>query len=660
MGARAFFVIGVTICALACVLPAAAGADGWQRTGSLATKRSDSTATVLPNGHVLVTGGFDTDPAHPFSSVEAYDPLTGHWSARASMSTAREDAVAALLTDGRVLVAGGSDGTHSLKSAEIYDPATNTWTSTPDMAARRSSAMGQILADGRVMVAGGYDDLGGGTLKTVDIYNPGTNSWDSTGQMGSTRQIAGIALLPSGEVLVAGGISDPSTAETWDPAVNLWTPTTNNMSTPRQNSPFALTLMANGAPLFAGGGLPPLAGTDVYDPGTRKWSAVGSLATARQYANALLLRNGRVLAVGGLKNNGGPTSLAVADTAELFNGATGKWSPAAKPVVPLEGNPAVALCDGRVLLAGGTEKYTGSFNATNAAELYTPTLPHPLNGELLVNGNAETGPGAGASGVFSPPGWVTTPNFTQGAYDPSFFASPPGGGRNFFAGGPATPSSKACQSVSVTQAAARIDSGFASVTLAADLGGFDVQSDRAGVIARFRSARGAVLAQTLLPPVTEAQRGGVTKLIHRTATRKVPAGARSIEVVIFTLRDTSGSYDDGYADNVSLKLKSTPVPLPKLSKLKVKPKSFTTKSGTTISYNDSLPGRVKFVVRRKADGKKVGSFSRAAQKGNNVFHFDGKVGGKKLKPDDYRLTAVPRNLAGKTGKSARRSFSVTG
>lgn len=666
------------------MLPGASSADSWRRTGSLATKRSENTVTVLPNGQVLFAGGFDTDLSKPFNSVEAYDPLTGRWSTKASMSTAREDAVAVLLTDGRILVAGGSDGTHSLKSAEIYDPSLNAWSNAGDMSAGRNTAVAHVLADGRVMVAGGYDDLGGGTTNTVDIYNPVTNAWSNTGLMGQKRQIAGIVQLPDGQVLVAGGIDAPPTAETWDPATNLWTPTTNDMSTPRANSPFALTLLANGKPLFAGGGTPPQGGTDVYDPSTRQWSAVGNLATPRQFADAVLLRNGRVLAVGGLRSAG--ALLAVAETAELFNPATGKWSAAAKPTVPLSDDPASVLCDGRVLLAGGIDKYTGGFAATNAAELYTPTLARPLNGELLVNGNAEAGAATDTDhGVVPPVGWVVTPNFTAGKYNPSYFPAPPGSGSNFFAGGPGTPSSRACQGVDVSQAAARIDAGLASVNLAADLGGFANQLDQAAVTATFRGAGGHAISQLVLQPVTESERGGVTKAIHRLASKKIPAGTRSIEVVISTIRMSPGSYDDGYADNVALRLKSTPLPLPKLTKLKLKPSSFRAgtkrKDGTTVSFADSRAGTVRFTVARRASGRKVGgkcvkktkknaaakrctrfvpvgSFVHGAHAGANAFHFAGLIAGKRLNAARYRLTALPRNAEGRAGRAASRSFSV--
>jgi hypothetical protein len=104
------------------VLPAvptlAAGSGTWTLTGSLHVARADSTATLLPNGQVLVVGGEDT-------SAELYNPATGTWTTTGSMHTARYQHTATLLQNGQVLVAGGyneNSSTPFLTSAELYNP----------------------------------------------------------------------------------------------------------------------------------------------------------------------------------------------------------------------------------------------------------------------------------------------------------------------------------------------------------------------------------------------------------------------------------------------------------------------------------------------------------------------------------------------------------
>src|SRR6266513_6182385 len=97
-------------------------------TGSLATARTNTTATLLPNGKVLVAGGTNIDSN--LASAELYDPASGSWTATGSLGTARQGHTATLLPNGKVLVAGGGSSNGILTSAELYDPASGTWSAT--------------------------------------------------------------------------------------------------------------------------------------------------------------------------------------------------------------------------------------------------------------------------------------------------------------------------------------------------------------------------------------------------------------------------------------------------------------------------------------------------------------------------------------------------
>ena len=99
-------------------------AGPWSPTSSLVTARCYHTATLLPNGKVLVAGGYNGHSL--LSSAELYDPASGTWSATGSLSTARYLHTATLLPNGKVLVAGGFKQVVALSSAELYDPATGT------------------------------------------------------------------------------------------------------------------------------------------------------------------------------------------------------------------------------------------------------------------------------------------------------------------------------------------------------------------------------------------------------------------------------------------------------------------------------------------------------------------------------------------------------
>src|SRR5207248_2897860 len=104
---------------LALIQPCAGQSGTWTATGSLGTARTPHTATLLPNGKVLVAArGEDR------RSAELYDPASGTWAATGSLVTAHVFHTATLLPNGKVLVVGdaGTDGL-PLGSAELYDPA---------------------------------------------------------------------------------------------------------------------------------------------------------------------------------------------------------------------------------------------------------------------------------------------------------------------------------------------------------------------------------------------------------------------------------------------------------------------------------------------------------------------------------------------------------
>jgi hypothetical protein len=102
----------------------------WTSTGSMATNHSQHTATLLRDGRVLVAGGRSTFPVNSLvANAEIYDPTTGIWSTTGTMRTNRFGHTATLLPDGRVLVAGGTGSPPGGgPEAEIYDPATGLWT----------------------------------------------------------------------------------------------------------------------------------------------------------------------------------------------------------------------------------------------------------------------------------------------------------------------------------------------------------------------------------------------------------------------------------------------------------------------------------------------------------------------------------------------------
>src|SRR5208282_852149 len=179
------------------------GSGTWSLTGALNTPRFQHTATLLPNGQVLVAGGYDTNV---LQSAETYNPSTGVWTTNNPMNVPREYHTATLLPNGKVLVAGGyyvpvHRGIY-LQSAELFDPSNGTWTLTGPMNFAREYHTATLLPNGQVLVSGGD---AGTALTSSELYDPATGTWLLTNALNTARAAAAAALLPNGQVLVAGG-----------------------------------------------------------------------------------------------------------------------------------------------------------------------------------------------------------------------------------------------------------------------------------------------------------------------------------------------------------------------------------------------------------------------------------------------------------------------
>lgn len=320
----------------------------WTATGSMAMARRFHTASLLSNGKVLVAGGMGaglleggTDCCVSMADAELYDPTTGTWNSTGAMITPRHRQTATVLPDGRVLVAGGADaslqshgdgsyGGRVLATAELFDPQTGTWTATGRMNTAREGHTAVLLADGRVLVAGGGGVVvnGGGNTEdplamvSAELYDPSTGTWTVTGNLTIERGEHSATVLPDGRVLVAGawnGQRMSASAELYDPNSGTWT-ATGAMGMPRAAQ--SATLLPDGKVLVAGGGDvgQTLASSELFDPHSGTWTAAPSMVTSRSAQAAVLLLDGRVLIAGGEHRD--PHSWL--DSAELYAPGGGK------------------------------------------------------------------------------------------------------------------------------------------------------------------------------------------------------------------------------------------------------------------------------------------------------------------------------------------------
>ncbi|GAB2948563.1 MULTISPECIES: phosphoesterase [unclassified Streptomyces] len=182
---------------------------------------------------------------------------------------------------------------------------------------------------------------------------------------------------------------------------------------------------------------------------------------------------------------------------------------------------------------------------------------------LVVNGDAESGPGGSAEPVGSVNGW----RIAQGApalIDYSLGGGYPGPsdpgpaqrGSRFFSGGNA-PRTALVQDIDLPRAGATgraaVDAGRVRYAVRGWLGGYAGQEDGVRLSVEFRDAKGTPVALSVLGPVTAGERKGRTALLEREAASTVPPGARSARVLLVFTR-SGGTSNDGYADAISLTL----------------------------------------------------------------------------------------------------------
>jgi Galactose oxidase, central domain len=268
---------------------------------SMNEARENATATLLPNGKVLIAGGLAE--AGPLSSTELYDPLTNSFvppSDAPSMNVARYSATATLLPNGKVLIAGGiSFYGDPVASTELYDPATNSFAPaahTASMNVERGFTTATLLPTGQVLIAGGMSPEGQ-QLTSTDLYSPANNTFappTKTASMNTARDLATATLLPNGKVLIAGGRRDPSgsslaSTELYDPRTNTFavSDSTASMNTGRFSA--AAVMLPNGKVLIAGGltlAAAPLASTELYDSSFNSFSTAPNTAVMKEPRNS--------------------------------------------------------------------------------------------------------------------------------------------------------------------------------------------------------------------------------------------------------------------------------------------------------------------------------------------------------------------------------------
>lgn len=340
----AVFILNIS--ALACI----EFAKGIAEISKMSVNRASHTATLLPNGKVLITGGFAGRDSS-LASTEIFDPQTNNFSTAAEMSVARLSHTATLLPNGKVLIAGGLNGNY-LDSAELYDPKTGKFTPAGKMTMPRAEHIAVLLKDGRVLLAGGVG-TGWTFLADAEIYDPVTNTFTKTGKMTTPRESHTATLLTDGRVLITGGHQGRrseteiySSAEIYNPANGTFTDAAN-LTVKRHKH--AAVLLENGQVLIVGGSDERDSGgkyttAEIYNPKKNSFAKIGDMNLSRFkfQGTTVLLPNGKILIAGG------------ANQAEIFDPQTNTFEVVAGNFESVRlFSTATLLPNGQVLIVGG-------------------------------------------------------------------------------------------------------------------------------------------------------------------------------------------------------------------------------------------------------------------------------------------------------------------
>jgi hypothetical protein len=335
--------------------------------GAMREERASHTATLLPDGRVLIAGGFrkisGRDDEIYTSSAELFDPQTKKFSSTGEMAYARGGHTATLLRGGGlVLIAGGWNLMGVISSAELYEPASEKFTTIGSMTMRRGGCTATLLNDGRVLICGG---TGRDVTASAELFDPARKSFTATGPMTVPRYSHAAILIPGGRVLITGGLTRRdvvlSSCELYDPDAGTFT-LVGDMAEPRCKQ--AAVGLSRGEVLILGGTdettwRGDLALIERYDIETGKFVRIPDMKHPRaRFATAVA-----PLADGSLVVAGGDQAI------EILSSAGGEAEPSVAAALdrPYFYSTATALYTGSVLILGG---YDDKGETTDRAWLF--------------------------------------------------------------------------------------------------------------------------------------------------------------------------------------------------------------------------------------------------------------------------------------------------
>lgn len=332
-------------------------------------------AAVLPNGKVLLWSAYKLDDfggGTGLTQTAIYDPVTGTSTPRTVTNTAHDMFCPGISMDfnGRIIVTGGNNA----QKTSIYNPSTDSWTAGADMVISRGYQSTATVSDGNVFNIGGSWSGGQGN-KNGEVYNPTANTWNflSAALVSPmlTNDAQGVYRSDNHAWLFGwknrfAFQAGPSRAMNWYNTAGTGSTTGagNRGNDGDSMNGNAVMYDAGAGKILTAGGAPNYQTNNAHnrayvitlgDPLTNPTvSQTSSMASARGFANGVVLPDGTVLVAGGQTFVEPFSDATATNSPELWNPATGTWTPMNPHAIPRTYHSvALLLPDATVLHGGG-------------------------------------------------------------------------------------------------------------------------------------------------------------------------------------------------------------------------------------------------------------------------------------------------------------------
>lgn len=362
-------------------LTAQAQVGQWVYKAHMITPRHDACGALGQDGKIYVFGG--EAGSGVLNSAERYDPTTDTWSGISSLPYGVSGASAVALPDGRILIVGGFT-TFLTDEVLAYDPATDTYAylaTIPTVSNYNAAALGK---DGDLVVI----QTSSSKPAIVYSYSLSTGIWSTLSTFSQLKPGPGLGSSSSGPIYALGGhnITAVNQAFAFDSHADAWTTLPHLIET--RDTPGVVE--AGDGRIYAIGGFDiqtTSSSVEAFDPDFNRWELLPHMNNARGSAVCVADSQGRVYAIGGGYQVGSqglttwdsvesyePSKLfgygkdANADEGTAFNGDVAAFKDADTSQTPVSFVASIDWGDGT--------SSTGSVSPGSKATLYKVTGTH--------------------------------------------------------------------------------------------------------------------------------------------------------------------------------------------------------------------------------------------------------------------------------------------